>query len=108
MNGFDKREYHAVILGALLHDIGKFLHRLSEKTYRISHQDTSHNFIQKNRENILNKDLYDIDLVDVLVRYHHGDKHNNKKEILANDPYIKDLYPDKKLRVWDLNNKKSQ
>lgn len=104
MNDFDEKEYNSVILGALLHDIGKFLHRLNDKKYpyHISHQDTSYNFINKNKKKFFNKNLYDIDLVEVLVRYHHGDKKKNKKQILADDPYIKELDPDKKVRVWDL------
>jgi len=101
MEGFDKREYHAVILGALLHDIGKFLHRARGK-HHISHQEVSFEFIRKISENLATKELYDLELVGVLVRYHHGGKKSTKKRVLTGDPYIKGLDDKDKLRLWDL------
>lgn len=102
MTGFDEKEYNSVILGALLHDIGKFLHRSNDDKYpyQVSHQETSFNFIRKYREKIANENLYNIDLAEVIVRYHHGDK--NKKEIFTNDLYIQSLDSEKRQRTWDL------
>ena len=46
MEGFDQTEYQTVVLAALLHDIGKFLHRGSDK-YHGSHEEASSEFINK-------------------------------------------------------------
>jgi metal-dependent HD superfamily phosphatase/phosphodiesterase len=40
IEGFEWQEYNAVILVALLHDIGKLLHRKNQQTYKVSHQET--------------------------------------------------------------------
>ncbi len=43
----NKKECHSVILAALLHDIGKFLHRGSAKEYQVSHPEASGMFLEK-------------------------------------------------------------
>ena len=71
-------EYNTVILAALLHDIGKFLHRESAKTLNKSHQETSANFfeIEKFKTRLANDKLFNIDLLCFLVRYHHSKDDN--------------------------------
>jgi CRISPR-associated protein Csm1 len=46
MTEFDKREYQTIVLAALLHDIGKFLHRVTEiKELSGTHQDLGADFV---------------------------------------------------------------
>lgn len=46
--GFDKKEYHAVILGALLHDIGKFVQRAQENPTMQDHSHWGEEWFQNN------------------------------------------------------------
>lgn len=46
MDGFNQREYQTVVLAALLHDIGKFLHRITGvKEFTGTHQDLGADFV---------------------------------------------------------------
>lgn len=66
-------EYQTVVLAALLHDIGKFLHRKTSETYSTSHHKTSALFIcnEKIIQKMKNDKLYDINLLCFLVAFHH-------------------------------------
>ncbi len=79
MNDFDVKEYNSVVLGALLHDVGKLIHR-GTPGYEGKHDVASSDFIKDNIDKLRNlNDLYDIDLVRFLVRHHHSN--NDKIEI---------------------------
>jgi CRISPR-associated protein Csm1 len=74
----DVHEYNSVLLAALLHDIGKMLHR-TPGSYGTSHEKVSGRFIAETREKLENPELYDLPLVKFLVEGHHG----LKKEVMA-------------------------
>ncbi len=74
----DVREYNSVLLAALLHDIGKMLHR-TPGWYGTSHEKVSGRFIAETREKLENPELYDLPLVKFLIQSHHG----LKKEVMA-------------------------
>lgn len=73
MDEKQKREYQTVVLAALLHDIGKLLHRGSVE-YKGKHEYASAAFIKNSRDKLENNKLYDIDLVMLLVQQHHATK----------------------------------
>lgn len=100
MSGFDVREYQSVILGALLHDVGKLLHRGNDEyKYSNGHEAASAQFITKFYDRLKNDALYDINLVRVLVRHH---KPKTPKSVILNDDDIKDKSEDDKNRIWKL------
>ncbi len=71
---FNSKEYNTVVIAALLHDIGKFLHRRDNKTIQISHHKTSAAFVQEFQDTKLKNELYDLDLLAFLVERHHPPK----------------------------------
>ncbi len=89
----NNKEYHSLILAALLHDIGKFLHRGSAD-YRETHQNASAVFLDNFKPKLKNDDLYDIELVRTLVKYHHS----LKKEFTSEGDCYKNESEDEK--VW--------
>lgn len=66
--------YNSVVLAALLHDIGKLIHRQSGAKYHQTggHAKASYDFVEKHAGKLKNCDLYDIDLVAFLVKSHHS------------------------------------
>jgi len=92
----NKKECHSVILAALLHDIGKFLHRGSAKEYQVSHPEASGMFLEKFEFKLKNDRLYDFELVKILAKYHHP----IKKELLLKDDYCKNKSEDEKEKIW--------
>lgn len=100
MDEKQKIEYHTVVLTALLHDIGKLLHRGDkEYKYKDGHEAASANFITKFCKKLKNDALYDIDLVKILVQHH---KPKVWKEITLSDKYFCDKSADEKERIWKL------
>ena len=89
----NKKEYHSLILAALLHDIGKFLHRGSTD-YRDTHQNASAIFLDNFKPKLKNDSLYDFELVRTLVKYHHS----LKKEFTSESDYYKNKSEDEK--IW--------
>ncbi len=73
MSELNRKEYQSVILAALLHDIGKLLHRGSPE-YKGKHECASSAFIENFRDKLENNKLYNIDLVKLLVQQHHATK----------------------------------
>lgn len=90
-----QREYQSVILGALLHDIGKFLHRGSAK-YQGTHQNASGIFLEKFESKLRNDSLYDFELVKILAKYHHSPK----KEFTSERDHHKN--PSEEEKTWRL------
>jgi CRISPR-associated protein Csm1 len=45
---FDEKEYHAVILGAILHDIGKFVQRAQQNPTSQDHSHWGEEWFQNN------------------------------------------------------------
>ena len=92
MEEFDQREYQTVILAALLHDVGKLIHRRTPG-YEGKHYEASHDFIKDNFNS--KSELYDVELLKFLVLNHHSSndtieksldlagKSNEKERILA-------------------------
>lgn len=96
-----KKEYQTVILAALLHDVGKLLHRGKNKPeYKCSHEQASGEFIAKFYSKLRNNALlYDIDLMKILVSCH--DAHITKEAAL-NDLYFIGKSEENKERVWKM------
>lgn len=92
----DIKHYNSVILAALLHDIGKFLHRGDGK-YKGSHEEASATFIENHKGKLRNDSLYDIDLVRILVKYHH----TTKKETIKDDYFLKQSKKENE-KVWKI------
>ena len=89
----NKKEYNSVILAALLHDIGKFLHR-GNADYRGDHQNASAIFLDNFKSELKNDSLYDFELVRALVKYHHS----LKKEFTSESDYYKNGSENEK--IW--------
>lgn len=96
----DEKQYNTVVLAALLHDVGKLLHR-GNKEYKYSdgHEAASANFVLKFREILKNNDLYDVDLVKILVLHH---KPKVKKEVTLSDRYFSNKPEEEKNKFWKL------
>jgi len=95
MTEIDKT-YNSVVLGALLHDIGKFLHR-GEGKYKGEHEEASYKFITAHRDKLTNDQLYDIDLISFLAKFHGS----TRSEILT-DQYFVGKADDEKEKLWRL------
>ncbi len=96
IEGFDRKEYNAVILAALLHDIGKFLHRRDNQVYKVSHQETGASFIKEIGDKLRRDQLYDIELIEFLVRHHHS-----TLTVARSDAYLKESKTTAE-RLWGL------
>ncbi|MFH1288170.1 MAG: type III-A CRISPR-associated protein Cas10/Csm1, partial [bacterium] len=99
MSEFNQKEYNSVILGALLHDVGKFLHRGNNKEYQCTHEKASFMFINKFKEKLQNDKHYDIDLLGILVRYHDTEI---TKPITLKEPFFQDKQKQEKEKIWKL------
>lgn len=89
------KEFQSVILAALLHDIGKFLHRGSAE-YKGTHENASGIFLEKFDSKLRNNNLYDFDLVKILARYHHSPE----KELASKSGYYKNKSEDEQEKIW--------
>lgn len=80
---FDSHEYQTVVLGALLHDIGKFLQRGSFGPLDISgrHPKVSADFISAFADYFRN--VSDVDLLKTLVQRHHENRNAFPPELLV-------------------------
>lgn len=93
-----EKEYNSVIMAALLHDVGKFFRRSKDlELYETKHEMSSVRFIE-NFSGKLKNDLYDLELVKFLARYHQPEK----KGILEKDPYTKGRNKDEQEHIWKL------
>lgn len=95
----DKRqeiEYQTVILAALLHDIGKLLHRGSQE-YKGKHCEASSKFIEKFTDKLKNDGLYDIGLLRLIVQHHHP-----KKQLVLQDQFLIGKGKKDRERIWNL------
>jgi len=82
-NDFEK-EYHSVLLGALLHDIGKLFIK-PEKPEGKSHQEIGANLVRDNYKKLISEADFDEKLVDCLIRLHH---YNDRKKDPISDPRL--------------------
>lgn len=96
MDDRQKREYQTVVLGALLHDVGKMLHR-GDGEYKGSHEEASLIFLKKFEGKLKNEKLYDIELVKVVVRCHDTDI--TKGKALEKD-YFENMSASEKEKNW--------
>src|SRR3972149_8013195 len=71
MNDFNKREYQTIVLGALLHDVGKMLQRGSFGSLdtKGQHPQVSSDFVSAFRDFFSR--FLDFDLLKTLVQHHH-------------------------------------
>ncbi|MCL5022269.1 MAG: type III-A CRISPR-associated protein Cas10/Csm1 [Nitrospirae bacterium] len=100
MSDFDEREYQTVILAALLHDVGKLLHRGNKNPrYNFKHEKASAKFIEYFKHKLINDPLYDIELVKILIACH--DKDITRSAVLS-EPYLQGSADDYKKRVWKM------
>ena len=60
--GPNKREYNSAILAALLHDVGKLLHRGGGE-YKGKHEQASAEFIRNFSDQLRNDEFYDLELI---------------------------------------------
>lgn len=98
MGQFDIVEYQTVILSALLHDIGKFLHR-GHCDYEGSHEKASEKFLNKVSSKLQKPAFVDFDLLRFLVRYHHLPTGGKKA---VKDSFINGRDGVARKRVWGL------
>ena len=70
MEDYDK-EYHSILLGALLHDIGKLF--IQPKGKSKEHPKVGADFVARYKE-VISQAEFDYELVDCLIRYHHQHK----------------------------------
>jgi CRISPR-associated protein Csm1 len=104
-----EKEYNSVVLAALLHDIGKLLHR-SKPGYDGKHAMASGDFLDDNETKCkLTNELYDLNLVEWLVRFHHPPKEKvgGKKKVWAKkkilDAYSNNRHTEQeidRIRLW--------
>lgn len=70
------KERDAIILGALLHDIGKFVQRADENPKRMTHQEFGGDFFQNHfREKLAQSEIFSIDelnKIESAIRNHHN------------------------------------
>jgi CRISPR-associated protein Csm1 len=95
MMEIDIKEYNAVVLGALLHDIGKFLHR-GDSEYKGAHEEASFKFIKKHDDKLRSR-FYDIDLVAILTKLH-----GSTKGEAFTDEYFSGKADGEKEKIWKL------
>ncbi len=69
----NQKEYHSVILAALLHDIGKFIQRQSNVTARSKHSEFSKHFFSQEEgfRALWLRDDVDLELMETIVKNHH-------------------------------------
>jgi len=69
----NKKEYHSVILAALLHDIGKFIQRQSNVTARSKHSEFSKDFFSQEEgfRALWLRDDIDLELMETIIKNHH-------------------------------------
>lgn len=95
MSDFNQKEYQTVILAALLHDVGKMLHRGSHPGFSGKHFEASAKFVD---EYIVgNETLFDKPLLRFLVAHHHSLKRD-----AVRDAYFTGLEPNTQNRIWQL------
>ncbi|NQS88676.1 type III-A CRISPR-associated protein Cas10/Csm1 [Patescibacteria group bacterium] len=92
----NQREYQSVVLAALLHDIGKFLQR-GNAEYQGTHENASGMFFEKFEPKLKNDNLYDLELVKFLAKYHNP---KIKKELVLKDDYCKNKSEGEKEKTW--------
>jgi len=92
----NQREYQSVVLAALLHDIGKFLQR-GNAEYQGTHENASGMFFEKFEPKLKNNNLYDLELVKFLAKYHNP---KIKKELVLKDDYCKNKSEGEKEKIW--------
>ena len=97
MEELDLKEYQTVVLAALLHDIGKFLHRSHDK-HDGKHEEASLEFIDKFKDKLKNDNFYDTDLIGFIVRHHHP----QRKEDVLKESYFDNKSEKEKQRIWNL------
>lgn len=83
--GFNQREYRTVILGALLHDVGKMLQRGSFGNLDTGgkHPKVSSVFVSAFKEFF--SEFVDFNLLQTLVQRHHEDQRNFDKDLLCQE-----------------------
>ncbi|MBI5681703.1 MAG: HD domain-containing protein [Deltaproteobacteria bacterium] len=83
MSGFDKKEYQSVVLGALLHDVGKMLQRGSFGSLdtKGQHPQVSSDFVSAFK-GFFSK-FVDFDLFKTLVQRHHENPSHFKENLLC-------------------------
>lgn len=96
MKEFDQKEYQTVVLAALLHDIGKLLHRGREE-YIGKHEQASAKFVVDYHNRFENEDFYDLELARILIEHHHSTKGETLEEA-----YFRNLIEAEKERKWQL------
>lgn len=89
------KEQNAIILGALLHDIGKLLHRGNGEFNGI-HQDAGEKFLIKFKSQLKNENLYNFELLKILIKYHNS----TKKKLAAENNYYKSQTEEGKKKIW--------
>ncbi len=92
----EEKEYNSVLLAALLHDVGKMLHRRRGGD-GISHEKAAGRFIAERWEKLDNRSLYDLSKVKFIIESHHG----SKKNVLARDD-VKEISGGDPKRLWKL------
>lgn len=85
MSDFNQKEYQTVILAALLHDVGKMLHR-GKEFYEGKHEVASVDFLDRHADKIRIDELFDFDLLKLLVRHHHSTKADAQKDAYFDTP----------------------
>ena len=86
MEGFNEREYQTIILGAMLHDVGKLLQRGSFGSLNTKgkHPQVSSYFVNSFKD-FFSK-FVDFDLLQTIVQRHHEDPRLGEDLICQNAP----------------------
>lgn len=103
-----EKEYNSVVLAALLHDIGKLLHR-SKPGYDGKHAMASADFLIDDnvKDKLKNNNLYDLNLVEWLVRFHHSPEEEvdgKKKKKVWPKEKILDAYSNNRHTEQEIDN----